>query len=70
MEKRNEFPDRPWTISEVADYLQVSERTVENRIEADGLPVTRLGGLRRFIRADIDAWLREQTRPASDTAAA
>jgi excisionase family DNA binding protein len=65
MEKRNEFPDRPWTISEVADYLQVSERTVENRIEDSGLPVTRIGGLRRFLRSDVDAWLRSQSPDAA-----
>ena len=28
------------------------------------IPVTKVGALNRFRRADIDAWLKESSRPA------
>jgi excisionase family DNA binding protein len=52
--------DRPWTIAEVAEYLQLSENTVEARIKDSGLPVRWVGGVRRFIRDEIDAWMRQR----------
>jgi excisionase family DNA binding protein len=59
------LPDRPWTIEELADYLQISRSTIEARIRDDGLPVRWVGGLRRFLRAEVDAWLRERPARAS-----
>jgi excisionase family DNA binding protein len=54
------LPDGPWTIEQVAEYLQLSPRTVESRIKDAGLPCSRVGGVRRFVRAEVDAWLRQQ----------
>lgn len=57
---RKEFPDRPWTILEVADYLQVSERTVRSRINDSDMPHRYIGGALRFIRSEVDAWVARQ----------
>ena len=70
MEKRKEFPDRPWTIEEVAEYLQLSERTIEARIKDSGLPCIRVGGVRRFLREDVDRWLAAQGNGQSEKGAA
>lgn len=59
MDARNDFPDRPWTIEEVARYLQVSERTVYSRMK-EGLPARKVGGSLRFLRDEVDAWIRSQ----------
>ena len=55
---QGEFPDRPFTYEEAADYLQVKPKTLRkwvSRKEIDYLKVGRR--LVRFRRADLDAWL-------------
>lgn len=57
--RQAEFPP-VMTIKQVAAYLQVTEQTVRNKIKQENLPVTGRCGDPRFIRSDIDAWLRGQ----------
>ncbi len=48
------------TLGEVAAYLKAGKRTVY-RLAAEGrLPAFKLGGTWRFLRADIDNWIRQQ----------
>ncbi len=59
------MPDTPppeWlTVEQVAEWLQVSTKTIRRYIEAGTLPAVNLGGRAiRIRREDIEAWL--QTR--------
>jgi excisionase family DNA binding protein len=47
-----------WTIAEVAEYFQVSDRTVYRWLKAGLLPVLRLGpGTTRIRPQDLDAFV-------------
>lgn len=42
---------------QLAEYLQLSQRTVYRLLERSGLPGVKVGGQWRFRRADVDQWL-------------
>lgn len=46
-------------IKQIAVYLGVSEGTVRNRMK-DGLPFTNKLGDPRFLKSEIDAWLKRK----------
>jgi excisionase family DNA binding protein len=53
-------PPRLLTITEAAETLKVSTKTVRRLIETQGLPAVRLGGHNASIRIAVDeleAWL-------------
>lgn len=49
------------TIKEVADYLKVTERTIYRLSQAKKIPSFKVGGMWRYLRKDIDAWIAKQT---------
>jgi len=49
------------TITEVAEYLKVAERTLYRLAAAKKVPAFKVGGTWRFPRADIDEWIKRQT---------
>ena len=49
------------TIKEVANYLKVTERTIYRLSQAKKSPSFKVGGMWRFLRKDIDAWIAKQT---------
>ena len=49
------------TKKEVAEKLQVSERTIDNLRKKQGLPYVMVGGLIRFTEKDINTWLQDQS---------
>jgi excisionase family DNA binding protein len=50
--------ERLWTVAEVAEYFQVSDRTVYRWLKADLLPVIRLSpGTTRIRQQDLDAFV-------------
>ncbi len=49
------------TIKEVADYLKVTERTIYRLSQAKKIPSFKVGGMWRYLRKDIDAWISRQT---------
>ena len=53
------------TLSEVAEYLKVAERTIYRLAAAQKLPAFKVGGAWRFSRAEIDEWIKRQTKAAS-----
>lgn len=59
MHRENEFPEI-MNITLVAKYCDVSEQTIRNRIKDSGFPVSERLGDKRFIKRDVDAWLRGQ----------
>jgi excisionase family DNA binding protein len=55
-----------WTAHDVAHYLNCSQQAVYQWAARGELPCLHAGTLRRFRRADVDAWLEKQSaRPAS-----
>jgi len=57
------------TIKQVAEYLKVTERTIYRLAAAKQIPAFKVGGTWRFSRADIDAWIEQQStgKPAHGT---
>lgn len=58
------------TIKEVAEYLKVNERTVYRLAGAKKIPAFKVGGTWRFVRSDIDQWIKNQTAGAEGTPSA
>lgn len=54
------------TITEVAEYLKVAERTLYRLTAAKKIPAFKVGGTWRFSRADIDQWIKRQTAETLD----
>lgn len=54
------------TIKQVADYLRVTERTIYRLAGAKKIPAFKVGGTWRFSRADIDAWIKQQSMEGPD----
>lgn len=52
-------PDSLWTPQEVADYLNVSKRTVERIIDRGRLKPLRIRAQRRFEPESVRAYVRE-----------
>ena len=52
------------TIRQVADYLQVAERTVYKLAWAGELPGFKVGNTWRFKREDIERWIETRKRRA------
>lgn len=55
------------TITEVAEYLKVAERTLYRLAAAKKIPAFKVGGTWRFSRADIDSWIKQQSADGVDT---
>ena len=55
------------TIKQVAEYLKVTERTIYRLAAAKKIPAFKVGGTWRFARADIDAWIKQQSMEGLDT---
>lgn len=51
------------TITEVAEYLKVADRTLYRLAAAKKIPAFKVGGTWRFSRAEIDQWIKSQTAP-------
>jgi excisionase family DNA binding protein len=48
------------TLPEVADYLRCHPSTVYRMLKrGDGIPAKKLGSDWRFLRTDVERWLRE-----------
>lgn len=52
------------TLADVAAYLKVTERTIYRLAGAKKIPAFKVGGVWRFRKTDIDAWINSQS---SDT---
>ncbi len=56
--------DELLTVTEVAEYLGVTERTVYNWVRAGKLPAVKVGRLWRVRESDLASWLTPSTRGA------
>ena len=53
--------DEILTLDEVATYLKAGKRTVYRLAAAKKIPAFKVGGTWRFLRADIDRWIKQQS---------
>lgn len=49
------------TLPEVAACLKVTERTIYRLAGAKKIPAFKVGGVWRFRKADIEAWINSQS---------
>jgi excisionase family DNA binding protein len=54
--------DTAMTVSDVATYLSVNEKTVYRLVGKGALPGFKVAGHWRFRRGDIDRWIEDQKR--------
>lgn len=50
------------TVQEVANYLQVTTRTIYRLLERRSIPARKVGRQWRFDETSIDTWLRESSK--------
>ncbi len=55
------------TVRDVADYLNVDEKTVYRLAKRADLPGFKVAGAWRFRRADLDAWIDQKKKVAQDS---
>lgn len=48
------------TLTEIADYLKVAERTLYRLVASEKIPAFKVGGAWRFAKSDIEARIRSQ----------
>jgi len=56
------------TAEQVAEWLQVSEGTVNQWAKLGKLPVVKVGVLNRFRRPEIEEWLQKNSRAVEEPA--
>jgi excisionase family DNA binding protein len=55
--------DTLWDYEQVASYLQLSERWVQQKVVERSIPFVRLGTRTRFVPDEIRLWVvQQQTR--------
>ncbi|MCG8556774.1 MAG: helix-turn-helix domain-containing protein [Proteobacteria bacterium] len=54
------------SVRDVAEYLNVDEKTVYRLVKRGELPGFKVSGVWRFKREDIDAWIEDQKRAERD----
>lgn len=54
------------TLSEVAKYLKVSDKTIHRMINDNAIPCAKIGGQWRFLKVMIDDWLMSQMNVVSN----
>ena len=57
--------DQILTVKEVAEYLQVNDRTVYRMATAGKLPAFKVGASWRFKLSEIEKWIKKQTNDNS-----
>lgn len=67
--KRSEQEETLMTLSDVAVYLQIAERTVYQWSQRSQIPSFKLGNVWRFKRSDLEAWIERRKTETPRTAA-
>lgn len=50
------------SLSEIAEYLNLKERTIYQWSQQGKIPSFKLGNVWRYSKEDIDLWIEEQKR--------
>ena len=59
--RRQKTPPGYYTVSEVADILRVTTRTVHTYLHVDGLPYKKVGKYNLIANEDLSRWIEKQT---------
>jgi len=54
--------ERALTVKQVAEYLNVTEKTIYNLLQKGELPGFKVSGTWRFWRKDIEEWTEKSKR--------
>ncbi len=54
------------TVREIADYMQMNERTILKLAGSGALPAAKIGSQWRFKREVVDGWLADQMKSADE----
>ena len=54
-------------IDELADYLKLKKQTIYNWLNQRKISGIKVGGVWRFDRKEIDAWLKSNRRQSKDS---
>jgi excisionase family DNA binding protein len=50
------------TAAETCRYLKITQRTLYRYLRSRQIPAFKLGKEWRFVRSDLEQWIRERTR--------
>lgn len=53
-------------LDELADYLRLKKQTIYNWLHQRKISGIKVGGVWRFERREVDAWLRSRRRLSKD----
>ena len=51
------------TAEETCRYLKITQRTLYRYLQNHQIPAFKLGKEWRFVRSDLEQWIRDRTRP-------
>jgi PTS system nitrogen regulatory IIA component len=63
--RENDAMDSIMTLTEAADYLKVSEKTILRMVRSGKIPGAKVSSQWRFLRSAIDDWMMAQMRQSS-----
>lgn len=52
------------TATETCRYLKITQRTLYRYLRSRQIPAFKLGKEWRFVRSDLEQWIRQRTRAA------
>ncbi|MEK6586299.1 MAG: helix-turn-helix domain-containing protein [Nitrospirota bacterium] len=52
------------TAMETSQYLKITQRTLYRYLQSRQIPAFKLGKEWRFVRSDLEQWIRDRTRTA------
>ena len=55
------------TVRQVADYLNVAEKTIYRLAQKGDLPGFKVAGAWRFQRSDLDRWIEDQKKATASS---
>jgi len=55
------------TVEETCRYLKITPRTLYRYLQSRQIPAFKLGKEWRFVRSDLEQWIRDRTRATVDT---
>ena len=62
-----EIKNELWTVGDTCRYLKVTPRTLYRYIQHHRLPAFKLGKEWRFVRSDLEQWVRQRADRASNS---
>jgi excisionase family DNA binding protein len=60
-----EYKSELMTAEETCRYLKITQRTLYRYLQNHQIPAFKLGKEWRFVRSDLEQWIRDRTRLVS-----